>query len=68
MYDQDYGCLIVQVTQFNESVSKELITNNEYLLFKSSRLRASDDQKWKFGIFVKTRLGPREGPRGPQGA
>ena len=30
----------------------------------ASRLRASDDQKSKVGIFVKTRLGPREGPRG----
>ena len=32
----------------------------------ASRLRASDDQRRKVGIFVKTRLGPREGPRGPK--
>ena len=28
--------------------------------------RASDDQKRKVGIFVKTRLGLGEGPRGPK--
>ena len=28
-------------------------------------MRASDDQKRKFGIFAKTRQGPGQGPRGP---
>ena len=32
----------------------------------ASRLCASDDQKRKVGIFVKTRRMPREGPRGPK--